>query len=82
MLKRVFDLKDKIQTFMAEKGKPIAELKDAEWMCNFAFLVYITTQLNELNSCLQGKDQLINTMFDHVKALETKVRLLKSQMKI
>jgi hypothetical protein len=56
MLKRVFDLKDEIQTFIAEKEKPIAEFKDAECMCDFAFLVYITTQLNELNPRLQGKD--------------------------
>lgn len=55
MLKRVFVLRNKIQTFREEKGKPIVEFKDAEWMCDFAFLVDITTQLNELNSRLQGK---------------------------
>jgi hypothetical protein len=81
MLKRVFDLKDEIQTFMAEKGEPIAEFRDAEWMCDFAFLVYIRIQLNELNSRVQGKYQVITTMFDHVKFFETKLRLLESQIK-
>jgi hypothetical protein len=68
MLKRVFDLKDEIQTFVAEKRKPIPEFKDAERMCDFAFLVYITSQLNELN-------------YDQVKAFETELRLWESQIK-
>ena len=35
MLKRVFDLRNEIQTFMEEKGKPIVEFKDADAILPF-----------------------------------------------
>ena len=38
-----------------------------------AFLVDITSLLNELNSCLQRNAQLINCMIDHVKAFLVKL---------
>ena len=62
MLKRVFDLKDEIQTFMELKGHPIPEFLDDEWLSDFAFLIDITSHLNELNARLQGKGQLIPMM--------------------
>ena len=68
VLKRIFKLKDEIQQFIEGKGNPIAEFNDAEWICDLAFLADITSHLNELNSRLQRKGQLINCMFDHVKA--------------
>ena len=68
-------LKDDIQLFKADKGNPIFEFVDAEWICDFAFLVDITSHLNELNSRLQRKGQLINCMFDHVKAFLVKLSL-------
>ncbi|KAJ8891107.1 hypothetical protein PR048_010617 [Dryococelus australis] len=38
---------------MEGKGKLVAEFADDEWTCEFAFLVDITTHLNELNLRLQ-----------------------------
>ena len=82
MLKRVFDLKDEIQTFMELKGHPIPEFLDDEWLSDFAFLIDITSHLNELNARLQGKGQLISMMFDHVNAFQVKLRLWESQFKV
>ena len=47
---------------MVDRGNPIFEFDDAEWICDLAFLVDITSHLNELNSGLQRKEQLINCM--------------------
>jgi hypothetical protein len=55
---------------MEGKRKPVAELNNVEWMCEFAFIVDITTPLHELNTHLQGKGQLLNSVFGHVKAVE------------
>ena len=80
VLERIFKLKDEIQQFMEGKGNPIAEFNDAEWICDLAFLADITSHLNELNSRLQRKGQLINCMFDHVKAFQVKLSLWENQI--
>ena len=56
-----FKLKDDIQLFMEEKGNPVFEFDDAQWICDLAFFVNITSHLNELNFCLQRKEQLISS---------------------
>ncbi|GFG37021.1 hypothetical protein Cfor_05726 [Coptotermes formosanus] len=81
MLKRMFDLKEGGQTFAEGKGKRVAEFNDDEWMCDFAFIVDITIHLNELNTRLHGKGQLINSTSDHVEAFKMKLRLWESQLK-
>jgi hypothetical protein len=80
-LKRMFDLKEGGQTFAEGKGKRVAEFNDDEWMCDFAFIVDITIHLNELNTRLHGKGQLINSTSDHVEAFKMKLRLWESQLK-
>ena len=64
VIERLFQLKVEIQQFMEGKGYHVAEFNDSEWICDLAFLVVITSHLNELNSRLQRKGQLINCMFD------------------
>jgi hypothetical protein len=59
MLKRVYDLKLEINLFLHMKGKSFPQITDRDWMCNFAFCVDITQYLYELNSNLQGTNQLI-----------------------
>lgn len=58
---RFFHLKDHILNFLAQKGKEVPELKDPQWLTDFAFLTDLTGHLNDLNTRLQGKDNLINT---------------------
>lgn len=54
-LKRFFDLRKEINTFMNEKGKSIPELTDTQWLIDLGFLTDVTHELNTLNVRLQGK---------------------------
>ena len=67
-LKRFWDLKEPIQTFMKSKGQDISFLKDDAWLNDFAFLTDITHHLSELNVKLQGKDQLVHKMIEHISS--------------
>jgi hypothetical protein len=62
------------------KGKTCTRLTDLGWMCDFAFFAYITHCLNELNSYLQGTNQLTNEVFAKMKSLEIKFRLCELQL--
>ena len=56
VLKRVWMLRHEISCFMEEKGNKVNEFQNPAWLCDFAFLVDITTHLNSLNSTIQGKN--------------------------
>ena len=81
MLMRFYELQNEIKTFMNLKGKPVEELDDDLWLADLAFLVDITSHLNELNKRLQGKGQLIHEMFFNIKAFQAKLNLWQSQLK-
>jgi hypothetical protein len=74
MLKLVFSHKYEIQTFVAPKGKTFATFNDVEWMCEFTSVVDMSIHLNELTR-LQDKDQLIDSMFCHIRTLKIKLHL-------
>jgi hypothetical protein len=61
---------------MKEMSKTVPQLSDNKWILEIAFLVEITTYLNELNMKLQGKSKLLSDMFSDVTAPEMKLRLL------
>jgi hypothetical protein len=65
---------------MDMKGKPLPEFSDEDWISDFAFLVDMTQHLNDLNLQLQGRNQLVNDIFAHVKAFEVKLRLSEIQL--
>ena len=46
-----------------------------------AFLVDISKHMNVLNIKLQGRDQLINKLFEHICTFEVKLRLWVGQLK-
>lgn len=77
MLKRVFDLQNEIQSFFASNSKSIPELEDKHWVADFAFLVNISSVMNDISTLLQGKDQLINNMYDLISVFQMKVGLWK-----
>ncbi|XP_075053814.1 general transcription factor II-I repeat domain-containing protein 2-like [Mixophyes fleayi] len=81
MLQRFYDLRNEIKLFMESKKKGVPELDDENWLTDLAFLVDVTTHLNELNMRLQGENQLISTMFQTITAFEMKLKLLHSQIK-
>jgi hypothetical protein len=64
---------------MDMEGKPLLEFSD-ERISDFAFLVDKTQHLNDLNLHLQGRNQLVNNIFAHVKAFEVKLRLWEIQL--
>ena len=50
-------------------------MKDESWLCDLAFLVDITTRINELNTRLQQKAQYASEMYGHIKGFMNKLRL-------
>jgi hypothetical protein len=64
-----------------EKGKLVAKFNIDGWMCEVAFIVDVTTHMNELNTHMQIKHQLISSVFDHIKAFIIKLHVWESQPK-
>ena len=80
VLDRFFDLREEIAMFMEMKEKAVAELQDAKWISDLAFLTDLTNHLNELNVSLQGKRQIITQMYDEILAFKMKLRLWERQL--
>ena len=55
------------------KDHHVPELQNESWQIDLAFLVDITTHLNELNTKLQGKNQLVTQLYEHIKAFQLKL---------
>ena len=53
----------------------MAEMEVESWLCDLAFLVDITTRMNELNARLQRKAQYASEMYWHIKGFMNKLRL-------
>ena len=53
----------------------MAEMEDKSWLCDLAFLIDITTRMNELNTRLQRKAQYASEMYGHIKGFMNKLRL-------
>ena len=53
----------------------MAEMEDKSWLCDLAFLVDVTTRMNELNARVQRKVQYANEMYEHLKGFMNKLRL-------
>ena len=84
MLRRFYKLRKEVALFLKNKGdffsklvnrRPIAEMEDESWLCDLAFLVDITTRMNELNTRLQRKAQYASEMCGHIKGYINKLRL-------
>ncbi|XP_065662992.1 general transcription factor II-I repeat domain-containing protein 2-like [Hydra vulgaris] len=70
----------KTEIFLETKGQDISDIKNIKFLQDLAFLVDITKHLNDLNIILQGKNKLVTTMFDNVRAFQTKLLLWERQI--
>jgi hypothetical protein len=80
MLKRFFDLRGEVKLFMEQKGKSMTELDDESFLNDLAFLVDVTEHLDQLNTKLQGENQIVSHMYDHVRAFSRKLVMFRSQL--
>ena len=80
VLKRFFALRNEISLFMKMKNKAIPLLDDPTFQCSLAFLTDVTHHVNELNVKLQGRNQIITQMYDHVKSFKVKLGLWIKQL--
>lgn len=80
-LKRFFDLREEIKSFMMENKMPLPELNDEEWLLDLCFLVDVTEKINQLNIELQGQDNLITDACYQIEAFQMKLSLFECQLR-
>ncbi|XP_045930758.1 general transcription factor II-I repeat domain-containing protein 2B-like [Micropterus dolomieu] len=64
VLKRFFELRRELKTFMEQGRMNLPELHDSSWLMDLAFLDDITQELNTLNLKLQDPGQLVTAAFE------------------
>ena len=65
-------------TFVTHKGKDVSFMDDDDECSNdLAFLVAITKYLADLNVKLQGKDQFVSKLYEHVQTFIQKRLMMK-----
>jgi hypothetical protein len=74
-------LRNKIILFLGLKEQDVSDIRSTKWILDLAVMVNITKYLNELNLNLQGKNKLITSIYDNVKAFQTKLHLWNGQLK-
>ncbi|KAJ8874251.1 hypothetical protein PR048_025094 [Dryococelus australis] len=62
------------------KVESVDQLCDDNWLQDLAFMVAITGHLNDLSLKMQGKDQLVISMYDRIKAFKLKLNLWEGQL--
>ena len=72
-LKRFFELLENINKFFIEKDQQINEFSNIFWKIKLAFVVDITTLLNQLNISIQGKNKFILDSFEQIKKFKCKL---------
>ena len=63
MLRQFYKLRKQVALFLKNTGQPRAEMEDESWLYDLAFLVDITTRMNELNTRLQRKALYASEMY-------------------
>ena len=79
-LKRFWNLLPEIKQFFIIEHRDITLLENCEWLNDLAFLIDITQMLSDQNLKLQGKDQLVHKMFEHVESFLAKIMLIINQL--
>ena len=66
--------------FLETKDQSPEKVDDNNWLQDLAFKVDITGHLNDLNSKLKGKQQVITSLSDVINAFKTNLRLSEGQL--
>lgn len=83
VLSRFWKLKNTVHNFLEEKNELPEEralLCDNNWLFDLAFLVDVTSHLNDLNLKLQGKNKLFPSLVNDINAFKMKLKLFTSQL--
>nr|CAI5838283.1 unnamed protein product [Callosobruchus analis] len=80
MLRRFVALEAEIAQFLEEDHKVFEELQSYEWRADLYFLADIMGHINELNKSLQGKENMVFTMYNSVKAFCLKLSLFRNKL--
>lgn len=81
-LARFRSLLREIISFLKDRGDEYAQLEDAEWLFDLAFLADFTGELSDMNLELQGKGKCIGEMMSIVSSYKTKFKLMKTDLTI
>lgn len=79
-LRRFSSLLTEIDTFMRSKGREHEQFTNFMWINDLAFLSDITEHMSILNQQLQGKQQNISSLWQHVSGFKNKLQLWKRQL--
>lgn len=83
VLSRFWKLKSAVYNFLEQENELPNErslLIDNNWLFDLAFLVDITSHLNDLNSRLQGKNKLFPNLFNNINSFKMKLNLFIAQL--
>ena len=80
VLQRFCECLPTIRAFLVEKDAAYKELDDTVWLCKLYFLADVTQHLNSLNVLLQGKGQLVSSLFEEVRVFQTKLSHFKKDI--
>lgn len=85
LLERFWSIRRELAAFLAALRSQKAThfslfLKDEKKMDNVAFLVDVTSHLNELNTKLQGKDNSICELMTAVRSFQRKLEVFKEDL--
>ena len=80
MLKRFCDLLDEIKFLKEQKLKPMAELDYESSVNDLAFLIDVTEHLDRLSTKLQGANQIVSDMYNHLRAFARKLLKFSCQL--
>jgi hypothetical protein len=73
VLKHFWLLHEVFRVFLETKGHSQEKLDDNDWLQDLAFMVDIAGHLSDLNLKLQGKQQVVTSLYDAIEAFKTKL---------
>lgn len=80
LLERFQSLLPEIIQFLESLGERPAQLHDASWLIQLAFLTDLTAHCNAFNLELQGKDKTITQLVSSLNAFKSKLQFFKTQL--